>query len=179
MNESQTRIAFIETCYQLYEQKMYQVAYRILHDSGCAEDAVQEAFFKLMRKKIYFEDAASDDCKRYLITVIKHASIDIYHKKRKEQEILYFPGEEDLMYHAADTQLEEDEFCLQEFISNLPPKYHSVVTCLALKHLSVKETANELGIKEATVRKRFERAKRMLKKTWKGSNAYETKYMPN
>ena len=71
-------IRFIEKCYQLYEQKMYQVAYSILRDERMAEDAVQEAFLKLMKSKILFKDANSDDCKRYMITVIKNASIECF-----------------------------------------------------------------------------------------------------
>lgn len=35
---------FIEKCYRLYEQKMYQVAYSILRDSGLAEDACRRRF---------------------------------------------------------------------------------------------------------------------------------------
>ena len=48
MNEKRASIRFIERCYKLYEQKMYHVAYCILRDEGLAEDAVQEAFLKLI-----------------------------------------------------------------------------------------------------------------------------------
>ena len=65
---------------------MYQVALSILRDPGLAEDAVQEAFMKLMKSDAFFADAWSDDCKRYMITVIKHASINIYNKKKREAE---------------------------------------------------------------------------------------------
>ena len=83
MQQIKASIKFIEKCYKLYEQKMYQVALSILRDPGLAEDAVQEAFMKLMKSDAYFEDARSDDCRRYMITVIKHASINIYNKKKK------------------------------------------------------------------------------------------------
>ncbi len=88
--DEKARIAFIENCYQLYEQKMYQAAYRILYDSARAEDAVQDAFLKLMKGGVYFEDAASDDCKKYIVTVIRHSAIDIYNRKKREQEIICF-----------------------------------------------------------------------------------------
>ena len=35
--------------YELYEQKMYGVAFSVLHDSWQAEDAVSEAFVKLIK----------------------------------------------------------------------------------------------------------------------------------
>ena len=49
MQDKKVLSEFMESCYQLYEQKMYQAAYRILQDTGWAEDAVQNAFLKLMK----------------------------------------------------------------------------------------------------------------------------------
>ena len=89
MNEKRASIRFIERCYKLYEQKMYHVAYCILRDEGLAEDAVQEAFLKLMKSNVDFKDAKSDECKQYIITIIKHASIDIYNRKKREQELIF------------------------------------------------------------------------------------------
>ena len=55
---------------------------------------------------------------------------------------------------------------IKDLISVLPSRYYDVVDCLALKNLSVRETAKRLGISEENVRKRFERAKKRLKKEW-------------
>ncbi len=85
MNEKRASIRFIERCYKLYEQKMYHVAYCILRDEGLAEDAVQEAFLKLMKSNVDFKDVKSDECKQYIITIIKHASIDIYNRKKRNR----------------------------------------------------------------------------------------------
>lgn len=174
MPEQKASIKFIEKLYMLYEQKMYQVAYRILHDSWLAEDAVQEAFIKLMKHKVYFEDAESKDCKRYIIAAIKHTSITIYNKKKREKEILYLVDKET---HLQETSLPDDtDTDIEDLISGLPEKYYAVVSCLAVKNLSVKETAAKLGITDATVRKRFERAKKILKAMQKGREGYEKKY---
>ncbi|MCI8638777.1 MAG: RNA polymerase sigma factor [Coprococcus sp.] len=173
MHDKRARIKFIETCYKLYEQRMYQVAVRILRDSGMAEDAVQEAFLKLMKSDIYFANAASDDCKRYLITVIKHASITVYNKRQKEREIMYLCDKDDLAEEPAAVQEDPDIEQIRELIFDLPPKYSMVVKCLALDNLSVKETARELGITETNVRKRFERSKTMLKSILEGGKMYE------
>lgn len=170
MQEQKASLKFIEKLYNLYEQKMYQAAYHILHDSWLAEDAVQDAFLKLMKCNIYFEDAESDDCKRYLITVIKHSSIDIYNQKRKEQDLLFLTNEE----VTGTKESASNDVDVEELISKLPPKYYAVVNCLAVKSLSVKETAAELEITDAAVRKRFERAKKMLKAIQKGSKGYAT-----
>lgn len=174
MHQKKASLKFIESCYQLYEQKMYQIAYGILRDPQLAEDAVQDAFLKLMRHNIYFEDARSDDSKRYMITVIKHSAIDIYHKKQREQEIMYLSDQTVELENGNETNHPIDDTELDEYIAHLPPKYQSIVQCLAVKNLSVRETAQVLGITEANVRKRFERAKKMLKTLVKGSDLYET-----
>ncbi len=163
MFDKKAHMRFIEKCYQRYEQKMYQSAYYILHHAEQAEDAVQEAFLKLMKSTVYFSDVDSDDCKRYLITVIKHSSIDIYNKKRKEQEIISYSNEDVMIDRAGGCIEMKEEIDLKELIAKLPPKYYAVVDCLVLKNLSVKETARKLNLTEATVRKRFERSKKMLK----------------
>lgn len=171
MQESKKAVRFIEKIYKLYEQKMYKIAYSILRDSGLSEDAVQEAFLKLMKRDVYFEDPASDDCKRYLITVIKHSSIDIYNKKKREQEVMCVSYDDlEQMVGQGDQSVELD---LEEIISRLPLKYYAVVNCLIIKDLTVIETAAELGITAAAVRKRFQRAKSLLK-IQKGCGGHET-----
>ncbi len=174
MQSRKELIKFIENCYQLYEQKMYQVAYGILRDSGWAEDAVQNAFVKLMKSRTYFKDAESDDCKRYLITIIKHAAIDIYQKKKREYELISFSDADTYREPALVQNGETEDVDVKELISNLPPRYYEVVDCLVVRNLSVRETSGKLGISEANVRKRFERAKKMLKIAWEGSDTYET-----
>lgn len=169
-------VTFIEQSYQLYEQKMYQIAYRILHDSQLAEDAVQEAFLKLIRNNIYFENPESDDCKRYLITVVKNASINIYNRKKREQEIMYL-SDQDIDVKDILGQDEIEEYAdIKELISELPSKYYAVIQCLVVENLSVRETAKELRITEANVRKRFQRAKTMIRKLMRGGSQHEYKY---
>lgn len=161
--DKRARLLFIENCYRLYEQKMYQAAYRILYDSAKAEDAVQDAFLKLMKGRIYFEDAASDDCKKYMITVIRHSAVDIYNRKKREQQFMCFLEERMDADKLAFRQGPEESIDMRELISDLPPRHYKVVDCLAIKGLSVRETSMELGISEENVRKRFERAKKMLR----------------
>lgn len=150
---------FIERCYQLYEQKMYHAAYRIVQEPGGAEDAVQDAFLKLMKGRVFFEDADSQECKSYIITVIRHSAIDIYNKKKREQHLLNLCMREPGRDEGQSPQTPE----LRELVSGLKPEYYDVVECLAFKNLSVRETSGRLGITEANVRKRFQRAKKLLK----------------
>lgn len=173
MQEDKAAIKFIEKCYKLYEQKLYQIAYKILHDEGKAEDAVQEAFMKLMKRNIYFEDVESDECKRYIITVIKNAAINIYNKSKREQEIIYFSDYSDFDKIEDKKELDDCSEEVRALINKLPKKYYDIVDCMVIKEMSVKETAIFLDISETNVRKRFERVKRMLKTVFEGDDKNE------
>ena len=146
---------FIEECYSLYEQKMYRVAFAILKDPDAAEDAVQDAFLKLMKSGRVFEDAGSDDCKRFMIAVIRSAAISIYRIRKRDSGVILFPVPEG----TADSSAEQDSGDapdLKDLLEALPAKYRDVVQCLAADNLSVRETSERLQISESCVRKRFE-----------------------
>lgn len=162
MLKARRQIKFIEKCYELYEQKMYYVAYSILHDEGKAEDAVQEAFLKLMKHEVQFDRADSDDCKRYIITVIRNSAITIYNKTKKESEYMYLTDKDERIESPVEDEVESD-ISWKELMDCLPEKYYDVVECIIIKQFSTKETALKLNITEANVRKRYERAKQMMR----------------
>ena len=154
------QISFIEKCYELYEQKMFRVALSVLHDEPLAEDAVQDAFLQLIKHEVHFDNAGSDDCKRYIITVIKNASINIYNKRKNENKVVSYP--EDLEAVCDSSSIETGD----TLMNSLPRKYYDVVECLVVRDYSVAETAERLNITEANVRKRYERAKKMMREAY-------------
>ena len=161
------QIFFIEKCYELYEQKMFRVALSVLHNESLAEDAVQEAFLQLIKHKVHFDMADSDDCKRYIITVIRNASINIYNKRKNENHIVSFTEELEAVCESeavAPDNNTEAETEYDPLMNTLPEKYYDVVYCLVVKDYSIRETSLRLGISEANVRKRFERAKKMMRR---------------
>jgi len=156
-------VQFIEKCYSLYEQKMYRVAFSILNDPHAAEDAVQEAFLRLMKSNRTFDDAESDDCKRYIISVIKSTAISIYRIRKRESKVLSLSDLEGTLESNNNELDSKDASDLKSILDELPAKYKDVVQCLVIDSLSVRETSSRLHISESCVRKRFERAKKKLK----------------
>jgi len=142
---------------------MYRVAYSILNDQHAAEDAVQEAFLKLMKSNRVFDDAESDDCKRYIIAVIKSAAISTYRIRKRESNVISLTDLEETMESKSDEQDGNEASDLKGILNSLPSKYKDVVQCLVIDNLSVRETSSRLHISESCVRKRFERAKKKLK----------------
>lgn len=161
VKKSTGEMHFIEQCFSLYEHKMYYIAYSVLHDVQLSEDAVQEAFIRLIRSGKIFEDANSVECQRYIYTIIKNVSLNSYRKKKREAEIMYLADEEIM----GQVRSEEDIDCanVEELLEGLPKKYADVIRALVIENQPVGEVAARLDISEANVRKRYERAKKMMK----------------
>lgn len=156
-------VHFIEECYLLYEQKMYRVAFAILNDSTAAEDAVQDAFLKLMKSRKTFADAKSDDCKRYIISVIKSSAISIYRIRKRDFQLISLSDHEEVIRDQSAESNNEEAIDIEAILDTLPDKYKDVVKCMVVDNMSVRETSVTLSISESSVRKRFERAKKKLK----------------
>ena len=135
----------------------------------------------------FFQDPESEECKKYIITVVRNAAIDLFNERRKSQEISYLSDDDEVFEQAVLDESEqgtEEHEWLVDHMEQLSEDYRRVVLCIAGRNMSVRETAKHLGISEANVRKRYERAKKKLiqmreeipehqKKTGKGEDEYE------
>ena len=165
--------------FELYEKKMYHIAYAILQDSYQAEDAVMDAFVKLLERNYEIKDPGSDTAKRLIIQLIRSSAIDLYRKNQRERDRQML-SEDPTLHLPVDftqSQKEDPAFVLSEdiesLISELAPIYRDVLELRYGKDYSVRETAAKLGISEDTVRKRQERALRMLKEIQSGRSQDE------
>ena len=74
--------------YALYEQPLYRIAYAILHQTEQAEDAVSDAFLKIIPHLDQIESPDSPKTKAFLIQVIRNTAINQYRKNAKDAERL-------------------------------------------------------------------------------------------
>lgn len=112
MRKEQTAAEWAETLFSLYEQKMLAVAYAIVRDEGRAEEAVMDAFERLVKAgerqtgrwadgsgrlaeaAAGWLDPRSDDMKRLVIKTIHSTSIDIYRKTARERGRVVYVDDE-------------------------------------------------------------------------------------
>ena len=73
----------IRELYEIYEQPMFRIAYAVLHDSALAEDAVSDAFIRIIGKLDRLKAPDSPKTKQYIVKTIKSTSINIYRKNRR------------------------------------------------------------------------------------------------
>ena len=150
----------IDVLYRLYEQPMYFEAYKILHDEYLAEDAVHEAFLRLIRNRNKIIVPDSPAVRRYVYKTLNSAALDIYRRQKKHREHCLAIDE------SIENTISSEEPLTNlspTLISDLPTKYASVIQCLFRDGLSIRETSSVLRISEALVRKRCERARKLLK----------------
>ena len=151
----------LSALYEVYEQPMYRIAFAVLHDQGLAEDAVSEAFLRLIGKLQKLGDCNSDRTKNYIIKVIKSTSINIYRRNKKRfcSEVAI----DEAMQIADPAQHSEHSGKIDELLHSLDEPDKSIVIMRCVKEMSWKDVAEKLSLTESNVRKRVERTKKRLK----------------
>jgi len=157
----------LEQLYAAYEYKMYGIAYSILNNEGQAEDAVQDAFLKLIPHLGDINSVASVETKRLITYTIKNISIDIYRRNRKESELFTKGVDEpvisEIQQGTAYVKTVEDREIVVQLLSSLPSKYREIIRYRCYYELSYKEISLLLNISEKAAAKRYERGRKLLK----------------
>lgn len=148
--------------YEKYRYLMFKVAMDILGDTFGAEDAVHDAFCKVAKNMECIKEVDTIATKRFLVTVTKSATIDIYRKRSKQMKREIFvdelaDDEEPLTYMETDI-----DNCVLDILKNLPIKYRDVFLLKYSSRLENKEIGKVLGIPEGTVRQRIARGKVLI-----------------
>lgn len=159
----------LERLFDLYETKMFKIAFYILKDEGQAEDAVQDAFIKVMSHLHRIHEPESIETKYFMIRLIRTSAIDIYRKNKKDRENLLWDSEDvfknQISYEEIGIVESEDREYIKQILSNLKPQYREILVLKCYFGLSHQECANHLNVSVATITKRFERAKKAALKT--------------
>lgn len=158
---------------ELYKDKVYQIAYRMLGNVHEAQDIAQEAFLRA-----YVNIDSFDENRKFstwIFRIATNLSIDRLRKKKPNFHLEdKVAGTEDLNYYsqiATDEKLPEEEVLqieMQEWIQKeimmLPPKYRSAIILKYMEDLSLKEIGEILNLPVATVKTRIHRGREALRK---------------
>ncbi|MCL2299068.1 MAG: RNA polymerase sigma factor [Firmicutes bacterium] len=149
----------------LYIEHRYtllHVAQSLLHDYGLAEDAMQEAFFRLA-KNIKRLRPDPKQIRSFLVTITRNFAIDTIKKRNvvtmlSWDELIFEPA--DNVASVEDLVAEDDEF---ERLAQTLPIIYSTVFLMKYKHdCSDQDIAAFLNISETAARKRIQRAKEKI-----------------
>lgn len=165
-----------ELFYQLvkpYERRIYAAAFAVLRNEAEAEDAAQEAMLKALTHIRQFRAEARFSTWLTQITVNEalmrrrkaHSEIMEPIGERQEEDGTYTPRDFADWREIPSEVLERKEIRqkLASAVAGLAAKYREVFMLRDVQHLSIEETAEALGITQASVKTRLLRARLMLR----------------
>lgn len=161
----------LQRLYQLYEQPMYHIAYAILHHVEQSEDAVSDAFLKVIKNLNRIAEVDSPQTRQFMIQIIRNTAINQYRKNAKDAQRLV--GMDDSILQIPNETNEVEQFLhnteqkeiTEQLLQGLSETDREILLLRCESELSFREIAQRLSMKEGTVRKRFERAKKASMET--------------
>ena len=158
--------------YDMYEQKVYRLAYAVLGDVWQAEEAVQETFLKLISCRDTVRRMSESKRTAYITKMAKNIAIDMYRSnKRASESVSTFVGDETsaetlenaVWNHRADFGRDmadevENRQLVKDVLERMSGDDALVLQLRIIRQLSVRETAAIMNMSEPAVRKRYERA---------------------
>lgn len=156
---------------KIYELFLEEVSYVLkpfcisrIGGFGNIDDCVQEILIGIHHARHTYDP--NHPIKPWLFAIARYKMIDWSRKKIKISSREVF--DEQKMSHAKATDVNPDHQMgvsqsLENALNKLDEKYKEVIICLKLQELSVKETADKLGISESNVKARASRGYKKLK----------------
>ncbi len=152
--------------YGLYGRRLYALGLHLLHDSGLAEDLVQETFVRLWRSAGRFDPARSS-VRTFVYTLARRAAVDLW---RRTSRVATAGGEvPDLEDEISGTAFDEVVMRLDigEALAALSRAHREVLELAYYGDLTQAQIAERLGIPVGTVKTRTLYALRALSKELK------------
>lgn len=153
-----------ERVYHKYKGIMLSCAYSILKDESLSEDAVHEAFLKILNNLSKIDEVDSPRTRGFVIVVTENTAKNIYNKENRAKIVEL---DESIPYNKTTEQAVEQNLTAEliaEKIAELPENYRRALMLRYLNGLSDREIASALGISDSLARKRLERGRKALGK---------------
>lgn len=151
--------------YQEHHGRLYNIALRILHDSGEAEEAMQDTILKYVSAGRDFESAARTSA--WLARTCIHDAIDRLRKRRRRDAFLEDYAQEEESETFPDPACETpgtlpDISRVMAAMGRLPEPYGLILNLVLIEGLDYAEIAGLTGRKETTLRSLYSRGRMKL-----------------
>ncbi|MDB4977137.1 MAG: polymerase sigma-54 factor RpoN [Myxococcaceae bacterium] len=149
----------IEACYRRYGALVYRRCLRLLRSEALAEEAMQDVFVELVRRRERLEDRGLSSL---LFQMATHVSLNRLRSRRRHPEQA---DDRVLSLIANDEQLEErslSESVLSRLFGREPPSTRVMATLHYVDGMTLEEVAAELGLSVSGVRKRLRKLRERL-----------------
>lgn len=150
--------------FEMYNQKVYNTAYAIIHDPHLAQDIVQETFIKIFQQLDHLKEIEKKDS--WIKTIAYRTAIDCLRKKKKwesfitNEEYIDTIGQESLINASPVEDLIENKMMvniIREIILKLPQDDQQILILKYFDKLKDEEIASTLDIPLGTVKSKLNR----------------------
>lgn len=154
----------IEELYYKYRNLMYKVSYDILQDKNMAEDAISEAFERILKNLHKIDEINCTKTRNFMVIICRNVSINMYNKRKKVSECELNDKIKNNNYEdPADIVVSKENIeRMAKAISSMDNKYKDVFLLKHAHGMAVVEISKMLGITQDTVRKRLQRARKKI-----------------
>jgi RNA polymerase sigma-70 factor, ECF subfamily len=157
---------------ELYKDKIYQLAYRMVGNKQEAEDIAQEAFLRVFANIDQYDPGYKFST--WIYRIATNLSIDHLRKRKQVYSIdRQGDGTDDIDWHERiadqapnpEEQLVKGELQeqVQQALSNLTPKYRSIMILRYIEDLSLQEISEVVKLPVTTIKTRIHRGREALK----------------
>lgn len=154
-------MAEFDRLYKNYKRLMFGIAYDILKNEQDAEDAVQDAFFRLSDNLDKIADADSPQARNFAVVITRNICFNMLRKRHIETDI-----DDEVV---CSDKSAEDEFLsaqgvetIERALESLPEKYRDILYLTVYEELSLREAAKLLGITYENAKSRVKRARKKI-----------------
>jgi len=161
-----------EQLMRLHNRRLYRIARATLGDHAEAQDAMQEAYLAAYRSIGQFRGDAA--IATWLSRLVLNECLGRLRRSARRQNVIPLVSSNSEINTVANGDSElpdrilgraEMRALLERKLDDLPQSFRVVFILRSVEELSVQETAQCLGIREATVRSRHFRAKSLLRES--------------
>jgi RNA polymerase sigma-70 factor, ECF subfamily len=154
----------MEDVFRRYSGAVYSVALRVLHDTGQAEDVMQEIFLQLWRKPAAFVQARGS-LGAWLVVVARNRAIDLLRRRKPSDSV------DDVVLASPINVADEAERNtmmekVRRVIADLPAEQRKSLELAYFEGLSHTEIASRTGDPLGTVKTRVRQALITLRKAF-------------
>jgi RNA polymerase sigma-70 factor (ECF subfamily) len=151
----------IRAVYQHYGRLVYSVAYKVLGDTGLAEDATQQTFVQAWRSAASYDPARPLGA--WLATISRRAAIDVYRRERRHRSVEDIDSS-DVVPITVGPSVDQihDLWEVRQALDHLPDQDRELIRLQHYDELTHTEIASQLAIPLGTVKSRSFRAHRRL-----------------
>ena len=152
--------------YKLYSSTMLYIARSILHDHYLAEDAVVEAFIRIINNLNKINTINCYQTRGFVVIIVRNVSFDFLKHQNRSKTV---PIDDNLDYSSPEEPVLDNittkEACsmITDAITKLNKNYSDILFLKMEFDYSNKEISKILGISEENVKMRLSRARKALK----------------